>query len=374
MAEKKFSPMRYTASSEEAAVQGALAVVGVSRDDIDYDVLETGAKGVTVRIKPRAAEAPVAEAAPVEAAPVEVAPVEVAAPVAELAPVEDAAPEEESPIVEDVPELLAQDDENGEVEAPEEVIAETPAFSGETATTDAVQDFIDHGNEAEAAPQETAPQGAAPQVAAAPEALDPALVAQAQSKAQEFLDRMGLEASAIVSEGAEAGTASLIVDGADVGILIGKHGATLQSFQYLLNLTLNHQIEGDGIRVVVDAGNYRARRQSSLEQIARGAASKARRDARPVRLDPMPAHERRLVHMFLQTEADIYTQSEGREPLRRIVVSPSSAPAATPRNPAPREGSGPDRGYEPRTGQGGMGGFARRGPNNGGNRGFGRGR
>ena len=111
--------------------------------------------------------------------------------------------------------------------------------------------------------------------------------------------------------------------------MIGKHGQTLQSFQYLLNLTLNNRIVedegGEALRVIVDAGGYRSRRAQSLEQTARHAASRAKRDRRPVRLDPMPAHERRLVHLALRGDGEIVTGSEGREPNCYVVISPKGS-------------------------------------------------
>ncbi len=306
MADKKFSPMRYTASSEEAAVAGALQIVGASREEIEFEVLEQSAKGVTVRVRPRSNRTPSA------------------------APVEESL-QESAPVAEDVPELLAQSDEAPEIEAESEIEAQLGADLDSLAS-DFADETPDFESEAEGETARAESVEPAPEIAP----LDPEIVARAQQKAQQMLDKMGLEAQAQVDVAKEAGVAALVIEGEDVGILIGKHGATLQSFQYLLNLTLNAHLEGeearrDGARVVVDAGNYRARRASSLEQIARGAASKVRRDGRLVRLEPMPAHERRLVHLFLQTEADIVTQSEGREPMRRIVVSPPM----TNENPAP---------------------------------------
>ncbi len=402
MADKKFSPMRYTAATEESAINGALQIVGATRDEIEYDVLEQSAKGVTVRIKPRLALAPVAET------------LEIAE-----------EPEEPSPIVEDVPELLSQSEEleaaenndsdsNSDNEPETEIEAqigdelsslaadfadETPDFDLEVEGESAEIENFDSQNESagdefeenESAENEAPETGTsdAEQPAVTFTALDPQIVAQVQSKAQEFLDKMGLDAQALLDQPKESHSAALVIEGDDVGILIGKHGATLQAFQYLLNLTINAHLDGeearrDAIRVVVDAGNYRARRQSSLEQTARGAASKARRDGRMVRLDPMPAHERRLVHMFLQTESDIVTQSEGREPMRRIVVSPAiaGATAGTPASAPRAERSGETR--EPsrdssrdasRSGnRGGMGSFRRGDAQSERNRGLQRGR
>lgn len=353
MADKKFSPMRYSASTEDAAVEGALQIVGASRDEIEIEVLDRSEKGVTVRIKPRSSDAPAAVTPVAPTAPAESAPVE-------AAPVEEEPTEVPSPIAEDVPELLAQDelteDEAPEDGSPEDEVTETIAEFESQSNTDEVEsaDFAE-GDE------DTEETSALEVVTEAPQQFveqDPEVVERARVQAQEFLDRMGLEATAGPGTSTDAGSVALVIEGDDVGILIGKHGSTLQAFQYLLNLTLNAHHEGEGTRVVVDAGNYRARRQSSLEQTARSAASKARRENRAIRLEPMPAHERRLVHLFLQTEADIATQSEGREPMRRIVVSPASG--GRPAAPA-RSG---------RSNNGGMGGYRRGDANSERNRGF----
>lgn len=376
MADKKFSPMRYTAASEESAVNGALQIVGVTRDEIDYDVLEQSAKGVTVRIKPRSADAPV----------------EVFTPVAQE---NQESLDEESPIAEDVPELFARADEFDreeasatkneapqkmtETEAPESQIGAESEIESQIGSdldslaTDFAEetpgfDFEVEGENAESATESESKTEFAAPVAEPILELDPQIVARVQAKAQELLDKMGLDAQVQIDVPQESNSAALVVDGEDVGILIGKHGATLQAFQYLLNLTLNAHLDGEearkgAIRVVVDAGNYRARRQSSLEQTARGAASKARRDGRMVRLEPMPAHERRLVHMFLQTESDIVTQSEGREPMRRIVVSPAMVRGSVSNSPpAPRAERAPDA-----SSNRGGGGSNHGGSNHGGN-------
>lgn len=381
MAQKKFSPMRYTAATQESAVQGALQIVGASREEIEVELLEQSERGVTVRIKPRSEEAPLVaapsipvftEEIPSEEAPVaddSFAKVSVETFAASALFVDVA---QSAPIAEDVPELLAQDEDEAEEYAPDafDLSAATNAeFAGDLALVeeDGGATTLEFASEDETQSDEAELDGA--QIEAAPEPmatgapLDPELIERAQDKAQQFLDKMGLEASVQLGESADANTLALIIEGADVGILIGKHGATLQSFQYLLNLTLNAHGQGEGMRVVVDAGNYRARRQSSLEQIARAAASKARRDGRPVRLDPMPAHERRLVHMFLQSEADVITQSEGRDPMRRIVVAPgNNAPGTRSHRPLERGSERPssDRPYGGR----GMGGYGRRGDAN----------
>jgi hypothetical protein len=120
----------------------------------------------------------------------------------------------------------------------------------------------------------------------------------------------------------------------------------------------------NALRVVVDAGGYRARRGDSLQQMALDAAARAKRDRRSVRLEPMPAHERRLVHMALQNDGTISTTSEGREPLRHVVVVPAGA---RPMSTQSSGGESGGRGY----GRGGFGGNRGGGFGNGGNSGGG---
>lgn len=111
------------------------------------------------------------------------------------------------------------------------------------------------------------------------------------------------------------------VEGEDVGLLIGKHGTTIDALQHL---ALRAALRGaaDGPRVVVDASGYRARRENALQREADRAVADAVRYGRPVELEPMRALERKVVHMYLRDRTDIETHSEGDEPERRLVVSP----------------------------------------------------
>jgi len=334
---KKFSPIRNSAATEEAAVSGALLLVGATRDDVDYDVLERSEKGVTVRVRMRDFDSPAPAPAPV-VAPVPIDEPETPTP-AELEEVIDAA------MLED------EADEDDALEEADLAIGELPEPATATAVLMATEERARKSER---------------------NGYNRQLSAKARAQAQEFLNRMGLEAEARFGRGFNETTIPLFVDGDDVGILIGKHGATLQSFQYLLNLTVNNVdgLGGDpegGVRITVDAGKYRQRRTTSLEAGARQAANKARREGRPIRLEPMPSHERRIVHLYLLTVADVSSVSEGKEPTRRIVVTPSNtAPnpnfrPTLPARPSNRGGGGAggmgsfNRGRRP-DGRGGAGG------------------
>lgn len=250
-------------------------------------------------------------------------------------------------------EFIESDETDSEAEASYE--AEQSDDSDDSSEDDNEEYSDDEAEAVEAEPEAEVVQAENP---ASPESI-----AKAHALAVSFLEKMGLSATCRPLESENEKSIALAIEGEDIGILIGKQGATLQSFQYLLNLSFNNGTPADeGMRITVDAGNYRARRQSSLEMTARTAAQRARTSGRPVRLDPMPSSERRIIHMFLQSELGITTQSEGREPQRRLVIFPGDTV------------SGGGSRYENRGGNGrGMGGFGRSNNGGGGNNRGGRG-
>jgi spoIIIJ-associated protein len=112
-----------------------------------------------------------------------------------------------------------------------------------------------------------------------------------------------------------------VVHGEDLGLFIGRHGATIDAIQHLAHrLVLRNETE---LRVVVDAEGYRDRRRAVLEQQADRAADEAVEFKRPVALDAMTATERKLVHEYLRDVDGIETYSEGQEPDRHLVVAPT---------------------------------------------------
>jgi spoIIIJ-associated protein len=111
------------------------------------------------------------------------------------------------------------------------------------------------------------------------------------------------------------------VNGDDLGLLIGKHGTTIDALQHI---AFRAAFRGEEIRkqVVVDAAGYRERREGALHRMADRAAAEALQYDRPVELEPMRATERKIVHTYLSERTDVETHSEGDEPDRRLVVSP----------------------------------------------------
>lgn len=109
--------------------------------------------------------------------------------------------------------------------------------------------------------------------------------------------------------------------GKNLGVLIGKHGQTLDALQYLTNLAANRS-NTDRIYFVLDVENYRARRADSLVKLAKNAADRAIRSKQDVKLEPMSRGDRRIVHTALQDNDKIDTHSAGEDPYRYIIVSP----------------------------------------------------
>jgi spoIIIJ-associated protein len=130
---------------------------------------------------------------------------------------------------------------------------------------------------------------------------------------------LGCPVAVSIHEDDESLVATL--SGPDLGLVIGKHGQTIDAIQYLANAILWRGQE-DRKSVVVDAAGYRERRRASLEQLADRAAGEARASGQAVALEPMTAVERKIIHLHLQEREDVETTSEGSEPNRYVVISP----------------------------------------------------
>jgi spoIIIJ-associated protein len=114
------------------------------------------------------------------------------------------------------------------------------------------------------------------------------------------------------------------VNGDDLGLLIGKHGATIDAVQHLAVRAAFRGNE-ERKRIVVDAAGYRERREAALHRVAERAVADALDFGRPVELEPMRAGERKVVHLYLRDRTEVQTHSEGEEPERRLVVTPVRA-------------------------------------------------
>ena len=148
-------------------------------------------------------------------------------------------------------------------------------------------------------------------------------VERVRALVERVVETMGLDSDVEVEETDEE--IRVYVHGEDVGLLIGKHGSTIDALQHLAIRTAYLNQTGDRKAVVVDAAGYRARREAALRRAADQAVADAVRYGRAVELEPMGAYERRTVHTYLRDRTDIQTHSEGDEPDRRLVVSPVQA-------------------------------------------------
>jgi len=137
--------------------------------------------------------------------------------------------------------------------------------------------------------------------------------------AKRVISYLGVRASVDVEETDDELRGS--ISGPDLGLLIGKHGQTIDSLQFICSQAAFRGYETRK-RVTIDAGGYRERREAMLQRQADRGASDALRYGRPVELDSMAAAERKIVHLYLQDRPEVETHSEGDEPFRRIVISP----------------------------------------------------
>lgn len=146
---------------------------------------------------------------------------------------------------------------------------------------------------------------------------------EAVAKAKEFLQKifaaMKIEVAMEKFINKNDGSVTFKLHGDDMGILIGKHGQTLDSLQYLTNLVANKN-SLERVRVIIDVEDYRERRVETLTRLASRLADKVKRSGERVALEPMNPHERKIIHMALQNDRRVTTLSEGEEPYRHVVI------------------------------------------------------
>lgn len=143
-------------------------------------------------------------------------------------------------------------------------------------------------------------------------------------RAKNFLTEVFAAMNIEVEINSAADESSVLFDltGKNLGLLIGKHGQTLDSLQYLLNLVANKHDATQKLHFILDVENYRQRRTETLQKLAKGVAQQVIRTRKEVKLEPMSRHERRIIHTVLQDNKRVETHSVGEEPHRCIVVSP----------------------------------------------------
>ncbi|HYZ76784.1 MAG TPA: RNA-binding cell elongation regulator Jag/EloR [Gaiellaceae bacterium] len=157
----------------------------------------------------------------------------------------------------------------------------------------------------------------------APAAPDTPHAAQARELVERVAEALGVECRVQVEQ--DEDVVHVRCSGRELGVLIGRHGQTIDAIQYLANAIAYRTFPDDRKEVVVDAAGYRERRRATLEALAVRSAERALRSGEPVELEPMSAVERKVVHLRLKSFAGVETTSEGAEPNRFVVVSPVDA-------------------------------------------------
>ena len=311
-----------TGKTIDAAVEAALAQLGLTRDDVTYQVitlpksgfLGIGAVPAKVQVtyeapdlKPTVkAEAPKAEEKKPEAPKAE------AAPKIALSSASRSKPKAEKKPVEKKPEAPKPVEKKAEPKPVEKKAEPKP---------------VEKKPEAPKAPKAPKPERApkAPKVDAAPKAertYTPAEAGSNEEKIEQFikglLENMGSQA---VPHCWADGENSYRVDltGEGLGFLIGRRGETLDAIQHLANYAVNRSIDGH-VRINVDAESYREKREDSLRRYARKKAQQVLKNRRRTTLEPMNAYERHVIHASLQDMDNITTHSTGTEPNRRVVI------------------------------------------------------
>lgn len=228
------------------------------------------------------------------------------------------------------PEIPAEPEETPEAPAAEEtrtdgVPAEAPAAEpaepkAEESEAASEAEPEEAGEEKTAEPED-APAEEVPEEKEEEKPFDPAEQKKVAEEARKFLENVfrGMDLPVIMECMMNEERILFSLHGEGLGILIGKHGQTLDALQYLTNLAAGKAAHGRYF-VMLDVENYRERRKDTLEALAKRLAGKVKRTGEPVKLEPMPAGERRIIHLALQDDDAVITESEGEAPYRYITI------------------------------------------------------
>ena len=273
----------------EAAVEAACAQLGLTRDDISYQVLALPKSGF-LGLGAQPAKVEVTYEAP--------------DPVPEAPKVALSSASRSKPKAKPAPEKKPEPKVEAKVEAPKpQPVKEAP--------------------KAEKKPErKPEPKVEAPKAPKEPKVYPVAEEGSVEQKIEQFLkgllEHMGSNAVPHAVK-AEGNTYKVDLVGDDLGYLIGRRGDTLDALQHLANYTVNRGVEGH-IRISVDAEEYREKREDSLRRYARKKAQQVLKNRRRTTLEPMNAYERHVIHAALQDMENITTHSTGTEPNRRVVI------------------------------------------------------
>ncbi len=289
-----------TGRSEEDAIAAALFQLGLDRDDVSVEVIERAKSGF-LGFGGNPAKVRVSyEVADEQSAP---------APIVKEEPVVKAAPVVETPVVEEKPAAPVVE-ETIIMAAPKAPKAE-PKKAAKAEAKLQPGDEIIIANEKPAAPARSANLTAA--------SGDDAKAQRIQEFLGGLLEHMGVDATPEINV-TEEGNYKVILQGQGLGAIIGRRGETLDAIQQLTNYAVNHG-QSKRVRIHIDAENYRAKREESLQRLAVKVAGKVVKYRKNVTLEAMNAYERHVIHTALQDYVGVTTYSTGTEPNRRTVVA-----------------------------------------------------
>ena len=279
------SGKEYTAKSVEEALEKALNEMFLTREDIDYEVVQQPSKGflgfgqkdAVVRVSKKVIEE------------------------VKEAPKKEIVKEVKAEKVIEKPAVETKKAETAEA-VQEEIIDEKE----ETFTNVYEEDFSEDV------------QDEAVSKVNKKEALEAAEV-KGRAFLTKIFDEMDLDVVIDVKE--KGGYLVFDLQGDNLGILIGRRGDTLDALQFLLNLVINDK-NSARVKGIIDIENYRAKREETLISLGHKLAAKARKTGQKVVLEPMNPQERRIIHMALQNDKRVTTYSEGEEPYRKVVIEP----------------------------------------------------
>lgn len=298
----------FSAKSVDAAIDEGLRQLGVGREQVDVEVLHEGSRGLLgigstnarVRLTLRPVPPKVQKAAPAPAATVPATPTPAPAPQPAASPVAQADDAEQDAADDG-------DDDEADTDVEEEVVA-APASRRDTGSaggrdSDSDGDDEEYDDDSDLNREE--------------------VVALASEMLLEMVSLMGVEARVESSQRQESDETDsaiyLNLVGGDLGSLIGRQGETLASIQYLVRLMVNQKLHR-WTNIVVDVDGYKDRRAERLAQMALRMADQVVETGRPVALEPMPANERRIIHIALRNHPSVYTESIGEDTRRKIQI------------------------------------------------------
>ena len=254
-----------SAGSVAEAIQKGLIQLGVDRDEVEIEVISEGSRGIfgigaePARVRLRVLRPPASVAEP------QVAPT---APTFHEASVEA---EEEAPQA------------VGAVQEPSEAVAEESSTAPQRETAEIALDTV-----------------------------------------RTLVSKIGIAADVRLrqpGDGTSENPILIDIEGEQVGVLIGRRGATLQALQYITRLIVSRQVHA-WTNIVLDVDGYRRRREQSLTALAHRMAERVRRNGRPIALEPMPPNERRIIHLALRDDPTVITRSVGEGSRRKVTIRP----------------------------------------------------